>query len=169
MQKSMKWLSILIFASIFLCIVIMSADEPETPEYVSYKKCKTCHKDIFESWKETSHFTGFQAVLDSAGLGDPTCFPCHTTGYEEPGGFVDTTETPDLVGVQCENCHGPGSMYKKFSIMKDHDKAVAAGLYEQSEEVCTKCHTEDQSPDFDYEAAVKNPKGVHVIPEKESE
>ncbi len=169
MQKSMKWLAVVIFVSIFLCIILISADEPEMPEYVSYKKCKTCHKDIYESWKETTHFTGFQGVLDSTGLEDTTCFSCHTTGYGEAGGFVDTTETPDLVGVQCENCHGPGSLYKKFSVMKDHEKAVAAGLYEQTEEVCTKCHTEEQSPDFDYETARKDPKGVHVIPEKDDE
>jgi hypothetical protein len=169
MQKSMKWFIMIVFVSVFLCIVFMSADEPETPEYVGYAKCKTCHKDIYESWKETKHFSNFQAVLDSTGMNDTTCFPCHSVGYGEPGGFVDTTATPDLVGVQCESCHGAGSLYKKLSIMKDHEKAVAAGLYEQTEEVCTRCHTKDQSPGFDYETAKKNPAGVHAIPVKEGE
>jgi len=159
---------IILFISIFI-FILLSADEEEVPkpEYVSYKKCKTCHKDIYNSWKETTHYTNFQAVLDSTGLDDTTCFTCHTTGYGEQGGFVDTTETPDLIGVQCESCHGPGSLYKKYSIMKDHEKCIENGLYEQTEEVCTRCHTEEQSPDFNYEEAVKDPKGVHIIPEKE--
>ncbi len=170
MLRNKSGLVILLLVSIFLFIVL-SAEEEETakPEYVSYKKCKTCHKEIYNSWKQTTHFTGFQAVLDSSGLADTSCFACHTTGYGSPGGFVDTTDTPDLVGVQCENCHGPGSLYKKFSVMKDHEKSIANGLFEQTEEICTRCHTKDQSPDFNYEEARKDPKGVHVIPEKDDE
>ena len=166
MRRNNKILLIILLIGLFIFIVL-GAEEGETPEYVSYKKCKTCHKDIYESWETTTHYTNFQAVLDSTGLSDTTCFSCHATGYGEPGGFIDTTETPDLIGVQCESCHGPGSLYKKFSIMKDHEKAVAAGMFEQTEEVCTRCHTEEQTPDFNYEEARKDPKGVHVIPEKE--
>ncbi|MCK4395096.1 hypothetical protein KAW96_00690 [candidate division WOR-3 bacterium] len=169
MLRNKKWFLIILSILIFMFILLSAEEEEEEkkPEYVGYKKCKTCHKDIYDSWKETTHALNFQGVLDSTGLDDTTCFSCHTVGYGEPGGFVDTTETPDLVGVQCESCHGPGSLYKKFSIMKDHEKSVANGLYEQTEEVCTKCHTKDQSPDFNYEEAVKDPKGVHIIPEKE--
>jgi hypothetical protein len=37
---------------------------------------------------------------------DAECLSCHTTGYGQPGGFVSVAETPKLVGVQCEVCHG---------------------------------------------------------------
>lgn len=167
MLKNKKWLFIVIAISIFVFILLSADEEEPKPEYVGFKKCKTCHKEIYESWKETTHAKNFQGVLDSTGLKDESCFPCHTVGFGEPGGFVDTTETPDLIGVQCESCHGPGSLYKKFSIMKDHEKCVENGLYEQTAEVCTRCHTEEQSPDFNYEEAVKDIKGVHAIPEKE--
>lgn len=51
-------------------------------------------------------------------------------------------------GVQCESCHGPGSNYRKPSIMSDEHEAVANGLVLQSETVCTACHN-DESPSWD--------------------
>jgi cytochrome c peroxidase len=53
-------------------------------------------------------------------------------------------------GVQCENCHGAGSGYKTMAIMKDHAKAVAAGMTDfkddaAKEKLCVTCHN-DKSP-----------------------
>jgi len=169
MSRNRKWLFIIIAVSIFIFVLLSADEEVKKPEYVGYKKCKPCHKEIYESWKETKHYTNFQAVLDSTGLSDTTCFACHTVGYGESGGFVDTSSTPGLEGVQCENCHGPGSMYKKMSVMKDHEKSITNGLIVPTEETCKKCHTDKQSPDFNFEETVKDPKGVHIIPEKEKE
>jgi mono/diheme cytochrome c family protein len=55
-----------------------------------------------------------------------------------------------MEGVQCEACHGPGSLYKSPKIMsrskfkKDpqgqRKLAMEAGLVLGSEEVCLKCH-----------------------------
>jgi len=43
--------------------------------------------------------------------------------------------------TDCEACHGPGSDYKKMSIMKDRAKAEAAGLIMPTLESCNeKCH-----------------------------
>ena len=53
-------------------------------------------------------------------------------------------------GVQCESCHGPGSLYKKKKTMADHDKSVAAGMWEpgKDEKICAGCHN-DESPTWD--------------------
>ncbi len=53
-------------------------------------------------------------------------------------------------GVQCESCHGPGSLYKKKKTMADHDKSVAAGMWEpgKSDKICVGCHN-DKSPTWD--------------------
>jgi formate-dependent nitrite reductase cytochrome c552 subunit len=67
-------------------------------------------------------------------------------------------------GVQCESCHGPGSLYKKKKTMADHDASVAAGMWEPTKETCTGCHNEE-SPSFagfNYEESLK--KIAHPIP-----
>ena len=55
-------------------------------------------------------------------------------------------------GIQCEACHGAGSAYKTITLMKDHAKAVAAGMSDFSvkgaaEKRCKTCHNE-KSPTF---------------------
>lgn len=103
--------------------------------YVGVKVCKGCHYVQYLSWQETSMANAFELLKPGvraeeklkAGLDpnkdythDRKCIGCHTTGYGKAGGFVGLEFTPDLVGVQCEMCHGPGSEYvkimkKKFS------------------------------------------------------
>ena len=70
-------------------------------------------------------------------------------------------DSADLPNVQCEACHGPGSEYKSMSIMKDKEKAIAAGLVLPTEKTCLGCHTgaPHEQPKFNYQEAVKE--GVH--------
>ena len=69
---------------------------------------------------------------------DSECLACHTTGYGEPSGFESIETTPDLVGVQCEACHGPGEAHS----LNPQDMAVRKGMkaYVHGENVCVKCH-----------------------------
>ncbi len=89
---------------------------------------------------------GFDPDIDYSR--DPTCLPCHTTGFGEPGGFVSLEETPKMAGVQCEVCHGAGEGYLAPHLMSLQNKSykradlLAAGLILPSEEVCLKCHNE---------------------------
>ena len=104
--------------------------------------CIECHEPFFESWAATRHSKAF-ASLEKAGKSrDPECVVCHTTGYGKEGGFISKTTTPGLVGVQCEVCHGPG---------KDHARGFSAPSGPVNETVCLKCHTKENSPEFDYE------------------
>ena len=73
----------------------------------------------------------------------PECLECHAI-------TADAKLTVD--GVQCETCHGAGSAYKAFSIMKDKAKAITAGLTEFKdkgaiEKKCKTCHNE-KSPSY---------------------
>ncbi len=85
--------------------------------------------------------------------GEPACLACHTTGYGKPGGFIDKEKTPEMAGVQCEMCHGPGSIYSKMMLKKRgtytrEDYIRKGGLTMPSPEnnVCVeKCHN-DASP-----------------------
>ncbi|MCP4144814.1 MAG: cytochrome C554 [bacterium] len=150
---------------------------------VGEKKCSTCHKKAkygnqTEVWATSAHANAYEtlkseesiAIAKEKGLGNPweeaSCLKCHTTqaflGAElnVKGKYVIEE------GVSCEACHGAGSDYKKKSIMKDHDAAVAAGLRADVTENCVECHNED-SPTyeaFDYDARWEEIK--HALPEK---
>ena len=136
-----------------------------TVKYNGAKKCKACHMKQYKAWEETSMATSFEnlkqgvKVAEKAAAGledkdythDKDCLPCHTTGYGKPGGFVSIEETPKLANVQCEECHGPGSIYNKT--MKKSKKAKAykiedytsVGLIVPSKDEagCMRCHGDD--------------------------
>ena len=73
---------------------------------------------------------------------DPECLRCHTVGFGEEGGFFSFETTPELANVQCEACHG---------LNREHLTEYAKPLRPVTEKICLKCHTESNSPDFDYE------------------
>ena len=50
-------------------------------------------------------------------------------------------------GVSCETCHGPGSMYKGASVMKNRELAMTKGMIIPDEALCKTCHNEE-SPTY---------------------
>ena len=104
---------------------------------------------------------------------DAECLPCHTTGYGQPTGFVDEKKTPDLVGVGCESCHGPGGTYLQDGYMtmenKEYklEKLVAAGMVgEYTRELCDTCHNTDSpfvGDDYVFDYETKKDEGIHEI------
>ena len=130
-------------------------------KYVGVKMCSMCHKgekkgSQFEIWQKSKHaeayktLTGTKAAeiakakgLKKAASESPECLECHAI-------TADAKLTPD--GVQCELCHGAGSAYKNMTIMKDKEKAIAAGLTDFKdktviEKKCKTCHNE-KSPSY---------------------
>ncbi len=153
------------------------------PELVGAKKCKSCHRKIgdpYKIWSETAHAGAYETLASEEskkiaadmGLGDPqkeeACLKCHVTrvflgkpAVSAKGKYVDTE------GVGCESCHGPGSDYKKKSIMKDREAAQAKGLVlEKNLEHCARCHNEESPTfkSFDFETRWKEI--AHPITEK---
>lgn len=131
-------------------------------EYVGKDKCKLCHKVEHDSWLTTVHAKAWDSLKPEEQKND-SCSVCHSTGKDAAGALI--------TGVQCESCHGPGSVYKSQKIMKDKKAALAAGLIEPTKEVCVKCHNE-KSPTFkgfEFEKAVKMEKAVHKAAPKKTE
>lgn len=141
----------------------------EKATYVGAAKCLECHPSPHKVWSGSKHALGWTNLakygrpLADRGDGqkprivgrqfDPECASCHTTGFGIDGGFVDEKTTPHLLGNQCENCHGPGSLHvadgqngknTKFSTpmrLVITDPNV--------EKRCQTCHDGDNDPHFD--------------------
>lgn len=178
------------------CVVMISfalaagaAQSAGEPQYVGAKKCRTCHKkeligDQWSAWEKGKHSKAFETLKSDKALEiakekglakppseSPECLKCHVTGYgEDASKFAGGKVLPNSEGIGCESCHGPGSLYKKKKTMADHDKSVAAGMWEASkdEKICLGCHN-DKSPTFDAAAGFnfeeRKEKIAHKIPE----
>ena len=162
-----------IIAILFSAMVLTgskgSADNPSSPffKYVGIKSCASvCHKgdskgSQFEIWQDSKHSQAFinlqtpeaDKIAKDKGFSTPAaetplCIKCHVLGKD-----IDLEELSDTFdktqGVQCESCHGPGSEYKKISIMKDKQQAISNGLilHDNGAEFCKTCHNSD-SPTF---------------------
>jgi hypothetical protein len=121
-------------------------------EYAGAAKCKMCHKVQYASWETTTHAKSTDAAKAATDLEfSADCLKCHATNASE-----------DFPGVQCEACHGPGNDYKKMSIMKDREAAMANGLIIPTQETCDGCHTgDDHAKKVVYADNLNNPKAIH--------
>jgi hypothetical protein len=152
------------------------------PQYVGGSKCKTCHKkeligDQQGVWEKAKHSKAFEtlkgdkaiALAKEKGISAPPseapeCLKCHSTAYGVDASKLAKGPLDVSDGVQCESCHGPGSLYKKKKTMADHDLSVAAGMWEPTEKTCTGCHN-DESPSFvGFNFAEASEKISHPIP-----
>ncbi len=159
MKKFLAVVLALMFIAIFSIVIVADV---HAAGYIGAKKCRICHLKQFKAWEKTGMSDSFEnlkagvkvAEKKAAGLDDrdythdTACLKCHTTGYGKPGGFTSIEETPKLTGVQCEECHGPGSEYVK--IMKKNKKykiaeVKVAGLIlpSENEKDCMVCHGAD--------------------------
>ncbi|HFC54453.1 MAG TPA: hypothetical protein ENJ43_08485 [Gammaproteobacteria bacterium] len=82
--------------------------------YVGNTKCRLCHREFFVGRKKDPHIYAFERLLATKHNKNSRCLGCHTTGFGVESGFVSFEQTPKLVGVQCEGCHGPGSEHVRL-------------------------------------------------------
>jgi len=179
MKKYLALLLVIVFAS----VLFINFQSNGKYKYVGSKKCVVCHKlakygNQAEKWGMEKHSKAYETlasdkskeVAKKAGVkGDPQkakeCLECHTTAGTKDKALVDASYKVDM-GVGCEACHGPGSVYKKMSNMKDTEKFLANGGRKDFE-LCKDCHNE-KSPTFvelkDFKEAFK--KIAHPVPEK---
>ena len=124
--------------------------EPENI-YLGLGACQSCHVEAFEIYTRSAHAQAYQTLSSQFMHRDDNCVGCHVTGYQKHGGFggLRTIGNPvDLIDVQCEACHGPGSKHAR-------DGSYSARAIES----CVKCHTKNEDPDFEF--ATDWPKIAH--------
>lgn len=113
-------------------------------QYTGWKTCVECHDDISRSWRQTRHANAFSSLPNSGQQDLPACLGCHVVGYGDKGGFLDQDLTPELAGVQCESCHGPGMVHI------DAPDDMRGTIHLPGEKECRSCHTTGQDPNFDF-------------------
>ena len=129
MRKQALWIAL----AVVVVVLVSFSAQAQDHAYVGAAKCKMCHKVQHASWETTSHA---KATEDAKASTDrefsADCLKCHATNASE-----------DFAGVQCEACHGAGADFKKMSIMKDQEKAIANGLVIPTQGTCDVCHVGD--------------------------
>jgi hypothetical protein len=104
--------------------------------------CAKCHAADTHVWHASKHSHAWEVLVAKGAHVDPFCQQCHTTGYGHEGGFVSVSQSPQLVHVGCENCHGPSSSHVADPKTKTPFLA---------RERCVNCHDHENSPKFVYE------------------
>jgi hypothetical protein len=139
-------------------------------DFVGTDACTKCHEESYRVWKKSSHsraFATLQNVVPPRTF-DPECISCHTVGWNPSSflpyqsGYLSEKETPKLINVGCENCHGPGQWHVRAENVGTKAEQVAARASvritkEESadpnsrKQNCWSCHDLDNSPEFKFD------------------
>jgi hypothetical protein len=117
--------------------------------YVGIERCTECHDEPRKVWDGTGHAHAYATLQKGFKEYNLDCVSCHVTGYGLPGGST-VTFNHDLQNVQCEECHGPGSLHAKspnkkglITVKPDPKQCVSA------------CHHPPHVEGFNAEAKMK--------------
>jgi len=80
--------------------------------YLGVEACTSCHEQERKVWDGTPHAHAYASLEKKFVEFNLDCVSCHVTGYDKPGGST-VTAVKGFENVQCENCHGPGSLHAK--------------------------------------------------------
>jgi hypothetical protein len=125
--------------------------------YVGSLACKECHPEEYSNFMTYAKKSiSFQSIKRQMRHLTPEeikqCYPCHTTGYGQTGGFVSLEETPHLKNAGCEVCHGPGAEHAQTG-----DTATIIGKMTKKD--CEICHISERVKAFKYKPLIHG--GAH--------
>jgi len=132
------------------------AAPPPPPEdgrafYVGMTKCTRCHAAAAAFWRNTVHAHAWQTLVEGGKQADYKCVGCHATGFGQVGGS-SLGFTRRLESVQCETCHGAGSLH----VAGEGNEEPLAIKRDTPETVCVGCHTEQHSDTFQFQAYLRD-------------
>lgn len=124
------------------------AAPPGTARYIGIEECRNCHEEAYDIWTRTPHSRAYHTLDAISKNFNLSCVGCHVTGYQRPGGS-EVVQNAGLQDVQCETCHGPGSLHaaartdarRRATIIRAPERSLCA----------TQCHTPEHSDHFNYE------------------
>ena len=170
-----------IFTFALMVLFAGSALMAQNFKYIGAGKCKMCHMkpatgDQYNLWLKGPHAGAMKTlasdeakkIATEKGIADPTtdpaCVSCHSTVGSVDAKLIASAKMDE--GVGCESCHGPGSMYKGASVMKNRDLALTKGMIIPTEEVCKTCHNEKSPTYKPFNFAEKSAAIAHPNPAK---
>lgn len=101
--------------------------------YVGVEICANCHEEPKKVWDATGHSRAYATLEKQFKEANLDCVSCHVTGYDKPGGST-VTHVSELKNVQCEVCHGPGSLHAA------KPEAVKIPIVRPPPQLCIECH-----------------------------
>lgn len=133
------------------------AEEGQKNFYVGSQACQKCHPREYENFmtyaKKSTSFQSIQKQMRHLTSEEiKKCYPCHTTGYGKPGGFVSLEKTPNLKNAGCEVCHGPGAEH----VRTEDPKTIIGELTKKN---CEGCHISERVKAFKYKPLIHG--GAH--------
>ena len=142
--RGLKLCAVAVAACVVLALASSIGIAQDDNSYTGNKKgkCKMCHAKQFKSWQKTPHATAFDRLSD-AEKKDVEMLKTHTVGHGQPGGFKSVAETPELVNVGCEACHGPAAKHVAIPLSKKEEKRASI-LTPKEKNTCAGCHTEHE-------------------------
>jgi 2',3'-cyclic-nucleotide 2'-phosphodiesterase (5'-nucleotidase family) len=117
--------------------------------YMGVDACTDCHDEERKVWDATGHARAYPTLQKDFKEYNLECVSCHVTGYGKPGGST-VTYSDKLQNVQCEVCHGPGSLHAK-----DPTKKGLIVLKPAPETCVSECHHPPHVEGFDAAAKMK--------------
>ena len=141
---------------------------PSGRTFVGSKACGECHKKAYAVWKETSHAHAIDSLVHPGERSeiprhfDPECIGCHVVGWSPQkyfpytSGYLGLEASPEMHGVGCEDCHGPGSAHTAaeqadVKVSDEELKKLRESVrlpLKEAEENCIQCHDLDNSIEF---------------------
>ena len=122
--------------------------------YVGVEECSMCHDEAVDFWKKTKHFHAWETLEADNKQFNLECIGCHVTGWQERGGSNLAYNEP-LRDVQCEVCHGPGSLHVEADGADDPVTVVRM----PTQDLCVTCHSPEHSDTFQFEAYLRDVTG----------
>ena len=135
------------------------AAAPGQASYVGAEECALCHREEVDFWKKSRHHGAWETLEGLGKQWSYDCIGCHVTGWQKPGGS-NLVHNESLRDVQCESCHGPGSLH----VDADGNDQPRTITRSPSESTCTGCHNPDHSDTFEFQAYLRNVTGVGHAP-----
>ena len=122
--------------------------------FIGIEECSYCHNEAVDFWNKTKHHLAWETLEQAGKQFDYECTGCHVTGWNKPGGS-NMAFNEDLRDVQCEVCHGPGSIHAEASEAKKKSSIILS----PKETRCIQCHNEEHSDTFDFKAYLRDVTG----------